>query len=158
MFYTYETDDPFNYERNRNFDNTSRDSYNCAGYALETYSCYCPYGDYDRMTKQGGSFNPIERNLMSYESVRTILNDFPDTRLISTVKELHEDEYAFAFRVGDDDFHFVKRGANGHWYEKRGCTNPIYPMTKQQVFAEPWGRRKNYTGPIFLFAKKRTEI
>ena len=34
--------DPFNFLRNRNVRNTEKRTYNCGGYALDTFSWYCP--------------------------------------------------------------------------------------------------------------------
>ena len=36
-------DDFFNIKRTRNEENTDIEYYNCGGYALETYSWYCPF-------------------------------------------------------------------------------------------------------------------
>ena len=51
MFCCYEeilnNRDLFNNERARNIHNTDTYFYNCAGYALGTFSWYQPYDDYD---------------------------------------------------------------------------------------------------------------
>lgn len=149
-----EDDDPFNRNNTRNRENTEAITYNCAGYALETFNWYVPIRqDDDVDAYEWGSFDEIERNAMSFEFVSQILADFDDVRLIPSLDCVRKDEYAFAFRVGVDDFHFVKRGRNGQWYEKRG-SGSIYRMTEEKVFHSEWEDGR-YNGAIFLFAKKR---
>ena len=46
MFRTKQDDD-FNINRKRNTRNTSKRLYNCAGYALGTFSWYCPHSTED---------------------------------------------------------------------------------------------------------------
>ena len=152
-----EEDDPFNYNNSRNIDNTSKITYNCAGYALETFNWYVPIEQSDDVDAQEwGSYNEIERNLMAFNFIQQILNDFVDVRMVASLDEIADDEYAFAFRVGVDDFHFVKRGLNNQWYEKRGSNPKIMHMTEHEVFHTAWDSGR-YNGPIFLFAKKIKE-
>lgn len=48
---------------------------------------------------------------------------FPSMRVISSFAELAPDEYAILFRLSHDgDFHYLKRGGNGVWYQKCGGT------------------------------------
>lgn len=157
-FYDYElegTDDELrNRDHSRNRSNTKMLTYNCAGYALETFNWYVPVpAGTDVEYFEWGSFEEIERNAMSFEFVSQILADFDDVRLIPSLDCLRSDEYAFAFRVGVDDFHFVKRGRNGQWYAKRG-PGPICRMSEESVFKSAWENGR-YNGAIFLFAKKR---
>lgn len=151
----YNGDDPFNYNGERNSENTEYSSFNCAGFALETYSWYLPVpDDTDIDSADWGSTNELKRNALSLMFVNQILLDFyEDTRLITSLKQVKADEYAFAFRVGEDDFHFVKRDyLTGVWAEKRGGGD-IYFMDEDEVFHSAWNNGR-YNGPIFLFAKK----
>lgn len=150
--------DPYNTNKERNLRNTDRNTYNCAGYALETFSWYLPCDEDDNFDcRDWGSFEELERNSMSIEFVNAILRDFDDVRLIPSMECLREGEYAFAFRVGVDDFHFVKQARNGSWYEKRGSNPRIHRMTEREVFHTAWEDGR-YNGPIFLFAKKRIDL
>ena len=147
-------DDPFNRNNSRNLKNTSRETYNCAGYALGTFSWYLPIPNEDDPCEYNwGSEEEIERNALSFMFVRQILRDFHDIRLIPAIECVRHDEYAIAFRVGNDDFHFIKQGKNGIWYEKRGGLPTIFRMTEREVFNTEWNRGR-YNGPIFLFAKR----
>lgn len=135
---------------------TPRSLYNCGGYALNTYSWYLPADwGYDYF------FNSKKENEEKIEELsNNMLYDFPDMRRIEKIEELQDDEYAIAFRITkfdyQDDFHFLKRGKNGVWYEKRGKAPQITPFPASQVFAESWHDR--YVGKIALFAKKCPKI
>ena len=143
MFYHgYENDDPFNITKERNTRNTDREEYNCGGYALGCYSWYCPF------THQVRDF---EKN------VNQILKDFPNVRLINNTQDLMPNEYMIAFRLSQDDFHFMKRSKNGVWREKRGSQPEIRIVPKSVVFGEVWSPDRydnGYRGEIAFFAVK----
>ena len=155
MFYFYEeilnNRDLFNNERARNIHNTNTRFYNYAGYALGTFSWYCPYDDYDifSLLCDSDELEEITKQTVSY-----MLKDFKGhLRLIRSVDEVQENEYAIAYRVSSDgDFHFMKKMANG-WHHKRGGTAHIYIETEDYVLNEIWCDR--YDGPIALMAMRR---
>lgn len=155
MFYNYSellnNSDLFNVQRKRNISNTERHLYNCAGYALETFSWYCPnegnwgfWNDWDDMTML----------MKTSETVQFMLKDFAGRlRLIGSVEEVNDNEYAIAYRLSrDGDFHFMKKMANG-WHHKRGKTDRIYVESEDYVLKEIWCSR--YDGPIVLMAMRR---
>lgn len=159
MFYNYNellnNSDLFNIQRKRNIKNTCKALYNCAGYALETFSWYCPN------EKDDGNYwgfldylNDTEMFAKTFETVQFMLKDFKGRlRLIGSVSEVQENEYAIAYRVSsDDDFHFMKKMANG-WHHKRGSTGRIYVESEDYVLHEIWCDR--YDGPIVLMAMRR---
>ena len=90
---------------------------------------------------------------ITFKAVNAMLREFPDLRVIENLKELKADEYAIAFRIGQevDDFHYCKRSKNGHWTHKMGG-QPIERITKAQVFSPRWC--DGYVGFLVLFAKK----
>jgi hypothetical protein len=138
----YENDDPFNIAKERNTRNTDRGEYNCGGYALGCYSWYCPFSHQVR---------DFEKN------VKQILKDFPNARLIDNTQDLMPNEYMVAFRLSRDDFHFMKRGKNGVWREKRGSQSEIRIVPKSVVFGEVWSPDRydnGYQGEIAFFAVK----
>lgn len=155
--------DKFNKNNERNKENTSHWEYNCGGWALNTFSwykptkrrSYCYWGSFEC------SFEFNHLNVMSikemYEitkkSVDCMLKEFKDLRVIKTLKELKEDEYAIAFRIGRyiNDFHYCKRAKNGHWTHKMGG-GLIRPILKRQVLADNWF--EEYYGNLVLLAKK----
>ena len=142
FFHGYENDDPFNIAKERNTKNTNREEYNCGGYALGCYSWYCPF------THQVRDF---EKN------VNQILKDFSNVRLINNTQDLMPNEYMIAFRLSQDDFHFMKRSKNGVWREKRGSQFEIRVVPKSVVFGEVWSPDRydnGYRGEIAFFAVK----
>lgn len=148
----------FNENRIRNIQNTYIRIYNCGGYALNTFSWYCPHHSgrkYGSTTEQG-MLNTTDN------AVKFMLNDFKDLRVITDLKELQSNEYAIAFRIGgiggEEDFHFMKRGKNGKWYHKPGGLG-IQFIKKEEVFADKWVSKTwagtcTYCGKLVLFAKK----
>lgn len=144
--------DKYNRQGNRNLYNTDRCGFNCAGYALEVFAWYMPV---TRGNDCFGSWADSWDELNERVDIATavMLHDFAyrGIRLIWSIEELQKDEYAFAFRVSTDgDFHYMKRGENGVWYEKRGSHPVIYSHPTHEVFDNDWNDR--YDSRIVLFA------
>lgn len=150
----------FNENRKRNVNNTYLRSYNCGGYAFNTFSWYCPHTNSNsrkyRSTTEQSMLNTTNN------AVKFMLKEFKDLRVITDLKELQPNEYAIAFRIGgvggEDDFHFMKRGKNGKWYHKIGSLD-IQFIKKEKVFADKWVSKTwagtcTYRGKLVLFAKK----
>lgn len=159
MFYNYSellnNSDLFNVQRKRNIKNTSRLFYNCAGYALGTFSWYCPNEkDDDKYWGFWDYLSDAEMLVKTFETVQFMLKDFKGRlRLIGSVSEVQENEYAIAYRISSDgDFHFMKKMKNG-WHHKRGNTDRIYVESEDYVLKEVWCDR--YNGPIVLMAMRR---
>ena len=158
MFYNYSellnNSDLFNVQRKRNIKNTCKALYNCAGYALGTFSWYCPN---EKDNDDWGILDDLsdaEMFAKTFETVNFMLKDFKGRlRLIGSVDEVQENEYAIAYRVSSDgDFHFMKKMANG-WHHKRGGSANIYIETEDYVLNGIWCDR--YDGPIALMAMRR---
>ena len=140
--------DNYNVLKKRNIRNTEKRSYNCGGYALESFSWYLPrHGD----IPIGWDYGSTVENC-----VKAMMEDFPNLRVIASVDDLRENEYAVAFRLSEHDFHYVKRAANGHWFHKRGASCYIDTMKKEVVFSESWGN--GYKGEIALLAVARQSL
>lgn len=147
----YANEDAFNILNRRNVGNTPIREYNCAGYALGTYSWYCPDEENE---KHGWDWN-IKGRKRKYlkTAIEKMLCEFPNLRRIKSVKDCGVNEYVIAFRLADDDFHYMKRGQNGVWYEKCG-NGSIHRVPQTDVFVRTWHGR--YKGKIVLFAMKVT--
>ena len=158
MFYNYSellnNSDLFNIQRKRNIKNTCKALYNCAGYALGTFSWYCPNEEDWEYWGYEENLSDVEMFAKTFETVNFMLKDFNGRlRLIGSVDEVQENEYAIAYRISsDDDFHFMKKMANG-WHHKRGGTDRIYVESEDYVLNEIWCNR--YDGPIALMAMRR---
>lgn len=154
MFNTFVNDDPFNENNFRNVDNTSKFLYNCAGFALETFSWYLPTEVewYCSINLRRLTSKAIKKR--TGKAVLQMLLDFPDMRIIHSLNELESEEYAIAFRFAPNrDFHYMKRIEENHWVHKMGSSSYIYEVEDCDVFSEEWYGK--YTGPIILFAKRR---
>lgn len=151
--------DFFNKLGTRNTQNTRAFEYNCGGYALNTFSWYCPHNiGNDRYYS---SYSEKGMKKTTQNAVDFMLKEFSDLRVIKDIKELAQDEYAIAFRIGGvngvHDFHFMKRAKNGRWYHKAGGSD-IRPISKDLVFGKQWVTgffgANVYQGQLVLFAKK----
>lgn len=135
----------------RNLRNTNRLEFNCGGYALGSFNWYFPYDENDRLYEEKDTY--YYRTF--YDMVEQIIADCRGrARTIDNLKELKEGEYAVAFRVGKEDFHFMKMASNGHWFEKRGSKPKIYTVKQSEVFSDSWKRYDTYDSQIQLFAVK----
>lgn len=152
--------DPLNSNNLRNIRNTNKRSYNCAGYALGTFSWYCPHSRADDADGRNGETLYSFRSENEAEQKTTVcvnfmLADFPSMRRVDSLTELAPDEYAILFRLSHDgDFHFLKRGRNGIWYQKNGSNRWCLPF-KGDIWRY-WNYR--YDGPIVILAKKYLTI
>lgn len=146
--------DLFNFQHKRNISNTERHLYNCAGYALGTFSWYCPNEEDWEYWGSLDDWDDMTMLMKTSETVQFMLKDFAGRlRLIGSVEEVNDNEYAIAYRLSrDGDFHFMKKMANG-WHHKRGNTDRIYVESEDYVLREIWCDR--YNGPIVLMAMRR---
>lgn len=161
--------DGLNIENRRNIKNTNKRTYNCGGYALGTYSWYCPYRDEleDYFTLFDDMYSEIEDEDrdMIYDritriAVRTMLEDFAHRhiRVISEVTDRKENETVVAFRHDLTDFHYLKMGANGVWYSKMGGSNYITTYKAEEVLdnSSGWDMGHHlYDSKIILLALER---
>lgn len=151
-------------------------SYNCGGFALgnfewvfleeflspkeEAYISFkdiCDFDD-DYDYEEDEEYIEILENYIeeiAEKCAYEILNEFSKTRFIKNLSELKNDEYAFCFRVGPSDFHFMRRFSNGQWAHKRGEL-PIEEIEECKVFSDYWEHYEYpYSSKIYLFACKR---
>lgn len=151
--------DPFNRDNKRNLLNTPRYTYNCGGYALGTFSWYCPHDEADDTARWGYDYSfgtEEEAWLKTMYAVSKMILDFQgNLRMIKSLDQLHKGtERVVAFRLSSDgDFHYIKKSANGQWYHKRGGSSPIHKMTQDEVLNSVWCHR--YDGPVILLAIKK---
>lgn len=142
----YLFNDSLNFENRRNIKNTQKNRYNCGGYALGTFSWYCPYGEeFDAQARYDGCdyfYTNMPKEELDKEAdtfADNMVKEFNGkVRIIQDIKDLKGSEYAVAFRTGADDFHFVKRTKGGQWLHKRGGYWRIERMSKKDVFSAEW--------------------
>lgn len=149
--------DRLNKRNKRSLSNTYTRAYNCGGFALKTFSWYCPFdkgdGDLDGLYDR---FNEDYMAVLQY-TVDYMLNDFKGKlRVIQNLAELQENEEAVAYRIETNcwDFHYIRRKKNGNWYGKRGCLPEIRRYTEEEVFdceSDAWSNGR-YDSEMILFA------
>lgn len=159
MFHLYYLkDDPFNHDNRRNIHNTQKHTYNCGGYALGTFSWYCPHPEEENNPWHGYDYSFTTREeawVKTMYAVSQMILDFEGKlRMIKSLDQLHKaTERVVAFRLSSDgDFHYVKKDWNG-WHHKRGRSRDILRMNEHDVFNTKWCNR--YDGPIILLAIKK---
>lgn len=147
------TDDPFNTTGCRVLETLDDKTYNCAGFALSTYSWYLPCDSESYFSAMYALRRMVDLQEILDTCVSTILNELPDrVRLIESPDDnlLNQDEYMVAFSLGYDlfkldkqphnfSFHFRRKEA-GTWFEKRG-SKPL-----QYVLGDPL---KDWDGAVF---------
>ena len=76
--------------------------------------------------------------------------------MIKTLAEVAENEYAIAFRIAKDDFHYMVKKGN-QWYSKMGARYKIDRVPQETVFGKAWFTDYGiaYDGPLVLFAKRK---
>lgn len=161
--------DLYNTRHKRNADNYNRMSYNCGGYAFDTYVWLVPY-DYcedleveDVILELGLSNcnSNIYNNWDSFDytneyvirlMVKRILYNFKDVRIIKDLSELHTNEYGIIMRTAAEDFHFVKYDNKTNTFShKLGCCKPEQ-LSIKDVFCDVW--EDEYNSDMIIFAKK----
>lgn len=149
--------DEFNKEK-RNLSNTERRDYNCGGYALGLFNWYLPYPQEIRNTlSHFGQWTFSYRKTMKI-MVNYMINTLP-VRVIKSLECLNEEtEYCVAFRLSEDDFHYVKRYGQGIWYHKMGGSHNIQRMEEKEVFSKKGWIGERYNSKIVLFAVKKRQF
>lgn len=136
--------DPFNEEKRRNTKNVSKGDYNCGGYALSTFNWW----GFKCLRFHSLNLNNMVDELL--EEFRGLL------RVISSPKECKNNEYVIAFRMSENDFHFLKLSKNGRWYHKRGAFPKIEVFPKKDLFNEIWENGPYYyDSEIVFFVMRR---
>lgn len=153
---------PYPYDRlntkgRRNIENTHREAFNCGGFALHTYSWYCPFSRTDNdLEKLYNRFNGDYQAVLDY-TVKYMLKDFRGRlRIISALEELQENEQAVAYRIETNcwDFHYLRRITDDVWCGKLGRIPDINFYTKEEVFnfeSKAWHNGR-YDSEMILFA------
>ena len=153
---------PYRFDRlnklnKRSLSNTYARAFNCGGFALKTFSWYCPFRKGDRdLENLYDRFNGDYLAVLQY-TVDYMLKDFKGKlRVIQDLAELQEGEEAVAYRIETDcwDFHYIRRKKNGKWYGKIGWLPEIRRYTEEEAFdykSGAWGNGR-YNSEMILFA------
>lgn len=82
--------------------------------------------------------------------VDTLLRANPNFHLVSKKDMVLGKEYV-AYRYCKNDFHFMKRGKDGHWRHKMGWS-PVEAISTKVVFGKAWKLGGHvYNSKLYLF-------
>ena len=122
-----------NYNLNLSEDVSSRDrwDYNCMGFAIGTYeweeldSFEYTYENWE----EEESYAEVEerRNEVCYRcalelTLMHLRGNYPQMRIVDKDEAIEANEILIALRLAEEDFHFMRRFADGRWYEKCGAS------------------------------------
>jgi hypothetical protein len=145
-------------DTNNNLISADQYDYNCMSYA---------FGVFDHWLELG-SFNPTyifdcDDNYIDYDCLNKVFSDcceelqnrYAVRRLTSSNDTLLSGERMIAFRIGGDDFHFVRRNSDGTWTHKPGA-NYIREMSEEELLSDTWSEHRQfpYISEIAFFAVK----
>lgn len=84
------------------------------------------------------------------QGVQTLLEANPNFRRVRRNEMVLGKEYV-AYRFGKTDFHFMKRGKDGHWRHKMGWSN-VEAISTKLVFDKVWNfSHYVYSSKLYLF-------
>lgn len=152
--------DPFNVKNSRNIRNTDKHTYNCAGYALGTFSWYVvgrTKKEHHAIMRDAGRGRYSECLPLATEAICKELEGWEAVPLEDVRQKLYPpDKYEVVllrFAFYGDDYHFIKLGRNWNWYDKRGT----WPCIDRHGFN--WGFEQDwytiYFSPIIGFIRAR---
>jgi hypothetical protein len=120
-----------NYELNLSQDVVERHDgeYNCMGFAIGTYE-WEGLSSFEYTWEDGDvSYEELKarRDEVCYRcalemTLMYLRGNYPCMRILEDKDEIKPDETLIAMKVGEDDFHFMRRFPDGKWYEKCGGT------------------------------------
>lgn len=132
---------------------TNMEEYNCGGFALGNKEWYLPYDyeSWDDYIDSDSMMHELSKEDLLEVYVNHMLVEMPNLRIIGSEHELVDGEVLVLFRIGDDDFHFVRKNPqDGKYYHKMGWLPEIYEMSKEEVYSDDWLCR--YDSRIVMFA------
>lgn len=123
--------------------------YNCGGYALNTKTWFVPEKRmtipvFERYQRFG------EKATLEYYT-NNMLEYFDNLRRIYHEDEAKDYETIVFFRIGYDDYHFVRKEKDGKYYHKMGWCPEINEMEREEVYGNDWCDER-YDSDIVMFA------
>lgn len=125
------------------------DKMNCGGFAFGVTQ-------WVNVTKNSGSYRLLARSPSNLYPLACDMKRYvPVEYRIITARELvAPDEYRVAFRMGKNDFHFMREVPSGVWVDKRGNESFIEAHSEKYVLnAMNW--YEDYGGRTVLLAVKK---
>ena len=124
--------------------------YNCGGFALSTYTWVRPF----EFAEDNIKMYPYRFDRGLWHLVGGLLDQF-NVRCVTSFKYISSNEYPVVFRVGSNDFHFMRYSIllDG-WIDKRGNSNFIN-FHKEREVMRGWWYGGMYDSQIVRLAVKK---
>ena len=128
--------------------------YNCGGFALSTYTWVRPFEEVEDNIKM----YPYRFDRGLWRLVGGLLEQF-NVRCVTSFKYISSNEYPVVFRVGSNDFHFMRYSKllDG-WVDKMGGSNFINLHKEKEVMHRHWYYSKYDSQIVKLAAKKNSDF
>jgi hypothetical protein len=138
-----ELDKNYNLNLSEDICERSNRDYNCMGFAIGTY-------EWEGLSSFEYTY---EDEVESYEEIKAqrdevcyrcalemtlmyLHGNYPRMRILNDKDEIKPDETLIAMKIGEDDFHFMRRFPDGKWYEK--CGGSVLRECTDVVEDEEW--------------------
>ena len=135
-------------DTNNNLISADQYDYNCMSYALNVFDHWLELLSFT-------SFTNDDLNKIFLDCCEELQYKYAARRLTSSNDTLLSGERMIAFRIGVDDFHFVRRNSDGTWTHKPG-NSYIREMSEEELLSDAWSTHRwhPYISEIAFFAVK----
>ena len=128
--------------------------YNCGGFALSTYTWVRPF----EFVEDNIEMYPYRFDRGLWRLVGGLLEQF-NIRCVTSFKYISSNEYPAIFRVGSNDFHFMRYSKllDG-WIDKMGGSSCINLHKEKEIMREYWYGGRYDSQIIKLAVRKNSDF
>ena len=145
-------------DTNNNIISADQYDYNCMSYAFNIFDEWLVLDSFTSSYIWGEETDCVDYEYLAkvfFDCCQELIDRFNARRLMSVDDVIGEDERMIAFRIGGDDFHFVRKNSDGTWTHKPG-SNYIREISEDELLSSSWSdyRQFPYVSEIAFFAVK----
>lgn len=128
--------------------------YNCGGFALSTYTWVRPF----EFVEDNIEMYPYRFDKGLWRLVGGLLEQF-NIRCVTSFKYISSNEYPVIFRVGSNDFHFMRYSKllDG-WIDKMGGSSCINLHKEKEIMREYWYGGRYDSQIVKLAVRKNSDF
>lgn len=128
--------------------------YNCGGFALSTYTWVRPF----EFVEDNIEMYPYRFDKGLWRLVGGLLEQF-NIRCVTSFKYISSNEYPVIFRVGSNDFHFMRYSKllDG-WVDKMGGSSCINLHKEKEIMREYWYGGRYDSQIVKLAVRKNSDF
>lgn len=128
--------------------------YNCGGFALSTYTWVRPF----EFVEDNIEMYPYRFDRGLWRLVGGLLEQF-NVRCVTSFKYISSNEYPAIFRVGSNDFHFMRYSKllDG-WIDKMGGSSCINLHKEKEIMREYWYGGRYDSQIVKLAVRKNSDF